>query len=192
MKRKKIKKKNNNKVSSPFGCNRCFCTAIYLLSCMYRVISSFTSCVSVVPSYRHLSRRASIFYFPSDLTLLLLAVEPMLVLLLRFLFLPLPLPPQFVIVVAVLSMNCFNIYILSYTFSNRTSKFHYKRVIWLMECRKATCIASMRTNTHTRTHNLNGGRKQFNNNKICEPFSKHRTDCTPYLRVITESKLISN
>lgn len=92
--KKKIKK-NNNKVSSPFGCNRCFCTAIYLLSCMYRVISCFTSCVSVVPPYRHLSRRASIYYFPSDLALLLLLLPLLeLMLLFRFLFQPPPpLPP---------------------------------------------------------------------------------------------------
>lgn len=153
--KKKIKK-NNNKVSSPFGCNRCFCTAIYLLSCMYRVISSFTSCVSVVPPYRHLSRRASIFYFPSDLALLF-----------RFLLF-LPLPPSPAPPPPPLPLLLYFPWIdpKHYTFSNRTSKFHYERVLWLMECRKATCIAHI--------HDLNGGRKQFNNDKIfLERIQKH-------------------
>lgn len=129
--KKKDKKKNNNKVSSPFGCNRCFCTAIYLLSCMYRVISSFTSCISdrtIIPTF--ITQSVDIL-FSIGFCVVVGADVGVGVAIAIFL-------PLLSITVVVLSLNFFNILY-------RTSKFHYKRVIWLTECRKTICIASIQT-----------------------------------------------
>lgn len=115
----KNKRIKYNKVSSPFGCNRCCCTAIYLLwvACIAWFLS-FTSCISVLPSYRHLSRRASIFYFFFLHRICGYCCCDFF----------------FVSVLTLLVFVCVFAWIASIsTFSNGTSKFHYERVIGLME-----------------------------------------------------------